>query len=305
MNTRTTTPISPTLGRLTTAVEYATGAVVWTTQALAAAAYIAAAGRPSMWQPIFTKDPVSAICMSVFAAGALTMWATCMWAEQLWFYDRLQQRSFRRVGLTCHLSVVGIAAILVAESPHRAAWWAALGVFCFAALATWLSWMETKFLPGEDQAVVDAILHREAAQRAAVFDAGEREKRRIRLTALVENLGYTLTDTPPQADKPADAQSVKWTIPAGKHEPLVYFIRNGNRMKIGTTSELKRRIRTLALRPENVALLVEGDYRREREFHKQFADLRVGRTEWFAYEGALADFVTEQIARVHREGPGK
>lgn len=93
-------------------------------------------------------------------------------------------------------------------------------------------------------------------------------------------------------------------IPDCGHEDVVYFISNGNRMKIGTTTDLKRRIRTLALREENVALLVNGDHRREREYHKQFAALRVGRTEWFAYEGTLAGYVNDQItARSRKEQP--
>lgn len=104
---------------------------------------------------------------------------------------------------------------------------------------------------------------------------------------------------------PEDAAAVRWQIPSGKHDSLVYFIRNGNRMKIGITTELKRRIRTLALRSENIALLLSGDRRFERQLHGQFSDLRVGNTEWFAYEGALAKYVTDQIARITRKDQGK
>nr|WP_275409797.1 GIY-YIG nuclease family protein [Streptomyces bauhiniae] len=161
--------------------------------------------------------------------------------------------------------------------------------------------MQARLLPDEDQAVVDAILHREAAQRAAVFDASDRERRRARLAVIVESLGYTLNDAGAPTTSPAEPPAIRWTIPAGKHAPLVYFIRNGNRMKIGTTTELKRRIRTLALRPENVALLVAGDQRRERDYHKQFAEHRIGTTEWFAYEGTLADYVHDQTARLSQK----
>lgn len=157
--------------------------------------------------------------------------------------------------------------------------------------------MQARLLPDEDQAIIDALISREAAQRAAIHDASEREKRRARLTEIVESLGYVLPDAPAHASTLADAPAVRWTIPVGKHTPLVYFIRNGNRMKIGTTTDLKRRIRTLALRPENVTLLVEGDQRRERAYHKQFADLRIGRTEWFAYEGPLTDYVHDQLTQ--------
>ena len=305
MKTRITTTAMQPHGRLAITVEYALASITWGTQAGAAAAYIAAAGHPAAWRPIFRSDTVSVLCMAVFVTGGTVIWLLTQWSEQAQFHNRTQQRSLRRVGLACHLAVVAMAALAVSASPDRAGWWAALALMCFSAVATWVSWMEVKFLPAEDQAVIDAILAREAAARAAVHDASEQQNRRVRLTAIVETLGYTLADPPMETPPPADEPAIKWTIPTGKHKPLVYFIRNGNRMKIGTTTELKRRIRTLALRAENVALLVDGDHRREREYHRQFAEHRVGRTEWFAYEGALTDFVTEQIARVHREGSGK
>lgn len=302
MKTRTATTATPQpMGRFTTTVERILCGITWTTQAAAAATYLAAAGHPSVWRPILRNDLVPVACMCVFVAGLVAIWVASMWGEQARFYNRLEQRGLRRIGLTCHLGVLLVAALAVSASPDKAGWWSALGFLSFSAFATWVAWMEVKFLPDEDQAVIDAIISREAAARAAVYDASEQEKRRVRLTAIVESLGYTLTDTPAQPGKPAEAPAARWPIPPGKHAPLVYFIRNGNRMKIGTTTELKRRIRTLALRPENVALLVDGDQRRERELHKQFADLRVGRTEWFAYEGALADYVHDQIAQKGQE----
>jgi hypothetical protein len=257
-----------------------------------------------VWQPILNNDPIPIICMCVFVSGMVAIWAASMWGEQVRFFNRLEQRSLRRVGLTCHLSVLLIAALAVSESPNRTGWWATLGIFCFSAVATWACWMEAKFLPDEDQAVIDAIISREAAQRAAVYDASESEKRRVRLTAIVQGFGYVLTDTPAQAAAPAEAPAIKWTIPTGKHKPLVYFIRNGNRMKIGTTTELKRRIRTLALRPENVVLLLDGGQQLERELHRKFADLRIGNTEWFACDGPLIDFVhAESAGAIRKEGP--
>lgn len=293
------------LGRLTTVLEHIVRGIAWTTQASAATVYLIIALRPSAWQHMLDKDPVDAIFMWVFTIAMAAMWMLSLWQEQQRFYDRLIQRSCRRIGLTCHLGVAGVAVLTASQSPDRLALWLVLGMLCFAAFATWVSWIQTRFLPDEDQAVINAIISREAAQRAAIHDASERERRRGRLTAIVASLGYSLTDAPPQADKPAEAPEVRWTIPAGKHTPLVYFIRNGNRMKIGTTTELKRRIRTLALRPENVTLLVDGDQRREREYHKQFAEHRVGDTEWFAYEGTLADYIHDQTALLSRKDQHK
>lgn len=293
------------LGRLDAVLEHVIRGIAWVIQVAAVVTYLIVTARSPAWLPLLGKYPASTLCVLLFAVCMAGLWMVSLWGEQGRFYDRTTQRSHRRAGLLGHFSVLFIAGVSVLESPERAGWWIILGLLCFSAVTTWGAWAQTKFLPDEDQAVVDAILSREAAQRAAIFDASQREQRRERLAAVVASLGYTLTDTPAQPSKPADAPVVKWTVPAGKHAPYVYFIRNGNRMKIGTTTELKRRIRTLALRAENIALLFDGGQRREHEFHKQFAEHRIGTTEWFADEGALADFVRDQTVRVFREEQSK
>lgn len=290
------------LGRLSAIAEHVIRALAWGTQAAAGVAYLAVTVQPAAWRTVLDRDPVGVVFMWVFSATMAWLWAVSLVAESKYFYDRRAQRLARRAGLIGHLSVLLIAALAAAGLPNRIGWWAVLAAVAFAAVATWVSWMESRFLPDEDQAVVDTILSREAAERAAVYNAGEKKRRRERLTAIVERLGYKITDRPVQDAKPAEAPAVRWKIPGGKHAPFVYFIRNGNRMKIGTTTDLKRRIRTLALRPDNVALLVNGDHRVEREYHKQFAALRIGSTEWFAYEGALVDYVHTQTARLTQKG---
>ena len=297
----TVSPVSQPSDRLAAAGEKLVRGTAWAAQAAAAVIYLFAAAQPSTWRPIFEADPFGAVCMSLIAICMLGLWAASLREEQARFYDRIAQRSSRRAGLFGHLSVLFIAVVGVSGSPGRIGWWIVLAMLCLAAVVSWAMWMQIRFLPDEDQAVIDAILSREAAQRAATFDASEREKRRERLTAIVGSLGYSLADTPAPRGKQADAPAIKWPIPSGKHKPLVYFIRNGNRLKIGTTVELKRRIRTLALRAENVALLVDGDQRREREFHKQFAEHRIGNTEWFAYESPLTDYVADQNRLARKE----
>ncbi|MFW3477316.1 GIY-YIG nuclease family protein [Streptomyces microflavus] len=64
---------------------------------------------------------------------------------------------------------------------------------------------------------------------------------------------------------------------------------------------MKRRIRTLALRAENVVLLLDGSKPLEKKLHQQFADLRIGNTEWFAYDEALITFITEQNRLARKE----
>ena len=65
------------------------------------------------------------------------------------------------------------------------------------------------------------------------------------------------------------------------HDPVVYFARMGNRVKIGWTTNLKRRMSALALPMSAVAHLVDGGPAEEAELHRLFAASRIGRSEWF------------------------
>lgn len=61
-------------------------------------------------------------------------------------------------------------------------------------------------------------------------------------------------------------------------EPVVYYFRVGNRIKIGRTGNLQGRIKDLA--PEEVLGWETGDSETERMRHRQFASYRTNR-EWF------------------------
>ncbi|MER6351265.1 GIY-YIG nuclease family protein [Streptomyces sp. NPDC001634] len=78
------------------------------------------------------------------------------------------------------------------------------------------------------------------------------------------------------------------TVPTGRHGAVVYFLRNGDRVKIGTSTNLRDRVGTLSLRRTDLVLVVEGDQSIERAFHRRFDRYRVGFTEWFHLEGELA-----------------
>lgn len=293
------------LDRLTAIFEHFVRITAWGMQAVAAVAYLAITAQPSAWQAMFTKDPISVILLWSFSLAMAFIWGVSLWEEARRFYDRRSQRLHRKAGLVGHLSVLLIAALAAAQQGQQIGLWAVLGTVASAATLTWTVWMQTQLLPDDDQAVVDTIIARETAERAAAHNAAERARHRRRLTAIIESLGYTITEPAPPVSKPADNQATRWTIPKGKHAPLVYFIRNGNRMKIGTTTDLKRRIRTLALREDNVALLVNGDQRVEHGYHKQFAALRVGNTEWFAFRDALADYVNDRANQISEKGQCK
>jgi len=77
----------------------------------------------------------------------------------------------------------------------------------------------------------------------------------------------------------------------GAHAPVVYFLRNGTRVKIGTSQNIRRRITSLSLRREDVIRVEHGDQQYERSLHRRFEALRVDETEWFELRGALAEYL--------------
>lgn len=80
-------------------------------------------------------------------------------------------------------------------------------------------------------------------------------------------------------------------------KPVVYFIRCGAMVKIGTTIDVVARIKNLN-NPQLVLLATEeGYYKRERQLHRQFAELRIER-EWFRLEGPLVDHI-DQVRATH------
>jgi hypothetical protein len=81
------------------------------------------------------------------------------------------------------------------------------------------------------------------------------------------------------------------------HAPVVYFLRNGTRVKIGTTRNLRSRIARLALRPDNVMRVEHGGQDHEQSLHARFNEHRVGNTEWFELRAELADYLGEPEAQ--------
>lgn len=72
--------------------------------------------------------------------------------------------------------------------------------------------------------------------------------------------------------------------------PVVYYMRLGNRIKIGTTVNLSRRLD--AINPEELVTLEWGDHAVERQRHRQFAALRCN-GEWFKMEEPLLTHLRE------------
>ena len=80
----------------------------------------------------------------------------------------------------------------------------------------------------------------------------------------------------------------------GMHGPIVYFLGNGSRVKIGTTRNLTGRLSALCLRFDNLLCAFHGGHDIESRFHRMFADYRIGGSEWFDIDGTLADFIASQ-----------
>jgi hypothetical protein len=79
----------------------------------------------------------------------------------------------------------------------------------------------------------------------------------------------------------------------------VYFVRAGDRVKIGFTTDVRRRISELqTFFPEPLELLLElrGSVLVEHELHRRFADLCLTR-EWFRLEAPIVRFVGENKVR--------
>lgn len=94
-------------------------------------------------------------------------------------------------------------------------------------------------------------------------------------------------------------QPKEWAydLPKARHSSQVYFIRNGNRIKIGTTTNLRSRVSALSLRPEHVVLVVPGGRDVEQQMHALFAGYRDGNTEWFQDTGKLSTFIRTERDR--------
>jgi len=84
----------------------------------------------------------------------------------------------------------------------------------------------------------------------------------------------------------------------GVHGPVVYFIENGQRIKIGYSTNLRSRYQALSLQEKDVQLLLQGGPTLERAFHASFAKARIDATEWFEPVPALTEYITRKQAEL-------
>ncbi|WP_331728844.1 GIY-YIG nuclease family protein (plasmid) [Streptomyces sp. NBC_01259] len=80
-----------------------------------------------------------------------------------------------------------------------------------------------------------------------------------------------------------------WGQPS--HQPVVYFLANGDRVKIGVSTNISARVLALSFRRENALLLVQGSYGLESALHAHFKCDRITRTEWFVLSSGIRDYI--------------
>lgn len=79
-------------------------------------------------------------------------------------------------------------------------------------------------------------------------------------------------------------------------ESVVYYIRMGDNIKIGKSSNIKNRMATFYAQPDQLLAIEPGGLIREAQRHQEFRHLRVGRTELFRAEAELLDHVASARA---------
>lgn len=155
---------------------------------------------------------------------------------------------------------------------------------------------ETDFQIGLERLDKQAEIHRRspAALRPAPVPSIE-----PRVVAAPQPAAKPRKRQPPSDPAGPDGEVVEdvQTLFGKPHAPVVYFLRNGNRVKIGTSQNLRRRVASLSLRREDVVRVEHGDQQYERSLHRRFAELRAGNTEWFELRGALAQYLGEPEAQ--------
>ncbi|MFF4292144.1 GIY-YIG nuclease family protein [Streptomyces vinaceus] len=128
-----------------------------------------------------------------------------------------------------------------------------------------------------------------------------RHRMQIAITIVPDMLSEAArTDAMFERDLPAEMQGLidnatrRDAVVAGHHPPLVYFLGGGDRVKIGFSTNLQRRLESLTARWADVVLLLDGDRRLERALHERYASFRLDNTEWFALAPPLAAFIQDK-----------
>lgn len=272
---------------------------------IAGLALLTSAMKTTILFPIIAKaahGTMDEISMYVCWGGLELLWLWTLVWEWIYRDNRFRARSARRfrwIALALYFPTL-IAADWEAGSPRNSLTaLITIGLF----LMGWKAWMYSNALHPEDQKVIDEIVDQQEELLRQRFEDDVKRRRDARLRAAIARVsGHAAPTIPIETAAERDLPAVTWTVPNGRHDPVVYFLRNGNRIKIGTTTDLRQRIRRLSLRTEDIVLLIAGDRAAEQVLHRAFAQLRVGNTEWFRLAEPLTSFIAEKVAS--RTGTG-
>lgn len=113
---------------------------------------------------------------------------------------------------------------------------------------------------------------------------------RIHLISAYRFMQEELTTT----ERPTTFRGMRPIVDGSRRLSVVYYLRFRDRVKIGTTSDLRHRL--IAIPHDEIMALEPGDMSLERSRHQQFAAHRV-HGEWFR----LADPLVEHMRQLKRE----
>jgi hypothetical protein len=220
-------------------------------------------------------------------------WVTCMAAEWLMRYDRTRARVAYWAGWA--FLAVSVLAISTdgALSTGKPVIGAAGGMVSVISKGLWMVVMS---ISAQRLSPLDQQWYEKANSALTAELALTRARRKLaRVKALQAQekaaLDAILADPPVAGSLPFDLEPAP--VPEAGHEPLVYVIRNGNRVKIGTTTNLSQRIKHLSLRQKDLLLTLDGGPELERDLHQRFQDYRAGTSEWFDFVPEIRDFVRD------------
>jgi hypothetical protein len=241
---------------------------------------------------------MDAIYLSISFLTLNVLWLACLYVERRNQYDSKEAKWHRRRGYLVQAIIFASYTVSQIQDKHPFAP-LALALLILLTVRMWHLWLKVRALTPERQAEIDELIaeaERRLAERIVAEQARASEAR-----FQVVRAKFALHEAPAVETAVAQEPRIDWRIPKGRHTPVVYFLRNGDRIKIGTTTDLRARVRRLSLRMDDLALVIPGDRAVERKMHQTFRGLRVGNTEWFRSAEPLTAFIAEHAAAATKE----
>lgn len=238
------------------------------------------------------------IYLSISFLTLNALWLLYLYFERRNQYDTKETKWHRRRGYLLQAIIFASYTVSQIQDKHPVAP-LVLAVLILLTTRMWHLWLKARALTAEQQAEIDELIadaEQRLAERILAEQATASEARFQAVRAR-----FALPEAPVVEAAATPEPSIDWRIPKGRHTPVVYFLRNGDRIKIGTTTDLRTRVRRLSLRMEDLALVIPGDRGVERKMHQTFRSLRVGNTEWFRSAEPLTAFIAERAAAATKE----